>query len=331
MKKLKTTVNDEAKAPQEDVLQEKLDAYKAVKAKPLLANEMKWTEPINIFFTDYDNPYKKTRFVDQDNEPEDHIEEYISKRSDKRDNEDILIYYNRYNQTKSSLDLFKFLVKAVAIHMNSSSICFNPLQNAPNERNNKLLKDRIHREKEQIQYDLHSYYNIELSMQDYEILDYLLAELYNTPLIKLTEYYMGYKEDFMILVEECSKRHIELNDEIKAVKDIDFKEFRQEGNCLKILFAPQYKMLILGNKLGCPYGGFNLNQSFLDTLRKLPVYESLPKLKTENITLNNIEYPKSLFESLVECSLDKFINNLNLEKFMEEKSNVISEEQLKML
>jgi hypothetical protein len=226
-------------------------------------------------------------------------------------------------------NLIKFLFKSSIINTTHNCFSFDPIGIIPA----KLAANvniRVTRDLDQINYDTAGIHNINLTPIEKSELSTFLSECYlNGSTNIIYSLYIDTKDVYKDIVEMCINKGVKLDKEFKELVTTDFKDLRSKGSIVKCIYLSMLNEVIVIDNCLQTFHGSN-NQGFLDHLKTLPDVE-LEKSVEELININGMGYSKSIFESSVECSLEDFIYNLEIEQYMSLSDNVKLKEEVKLL
>jgi len=228
--------------------------------------------------------------------------------------------YTQYKKTSDINILVNLLFKSRIIRQTSSCINFNRIELRGKNKPQDYIHNKAVRESENFLYELEQYgsHNPEV----FEDLVRIATSLYEGGYEKNFYMFLYDADSYKRLLQLCLDKGVKYDEDFKNLKDINFKELRSHDNCVTLFYSTIFDSIITLDTKTRSYRNERL-LSFYDLLESKPSIEGTKvNNNKEIIILNGKEYPKHIFESLIETDLDVFLFNMEIEMIIDNSKNI---------
>lgn len=329
MKRIKAQRIEVKETPQEDLKKLVDNLLEATKDEPtpvptdattwISPDHYTWGSPTGIAMKDF--LFKPSyRLTKDDYEEEKEREELLTsdRNTDNYDRGPLFskldILLNKYKSSQDNIDLIKFLFKAGYINISHPCLNFEQRMLLGKANAATYIEERVKRDAENLMYSIVGEYNYDIKDTDMNNLKDILRNFYNTDRYNHFLLTIDTKEVYQELLIECTKKNIKLDEDFKDLKDMDFKALRSLGESINLFYSPAINYLIVTSQNRT--GRRAVFADFYNHINLLPTQPIETATEANMIKINNVEYDKSVFESLVETDFDNFISNLEVESIL---------------
>lgn len=298
-------------------------------------------ERMRTYVPIYSNPYK----MSTNKEEEDEEEEVLSPRRRASPVKSDRIHSNSgditeklgqllssYIETKDRKYLIRFLFKSGVLDTYSSSITYicspSRVIDLDVEANRKAERDirnlRSHIAALVMDFGISQTESVIDIICDntFEI----IKKLYATSPVNIFRSYIDNSEVYLEVLREFNSRNISIDPDYLEARNTNFSILRSNSTSISVIYAECLGELILCSRSFDMSERFNYYHHY-NYLEHLPILNKTLDVEFNNkdrITINGTEYSMSAFESMVESSIEEFLNNLGVETYMNDKEITIA-------
>lgn len=232
--------------------------------------------------------------------------------------------FRRFLQDNTDIySLFDTLIKSNILSITSNIFNIERLnRNRGRRTTGDTVSSWIEREREYIKNMILTIFNYSFTEADTKTLDRLLSIITNDEVFDI---YIGSGEMLRNIIDICKNKGIMINDDIKKMLSLDFFNLRKLNKCIRIFYSSNLMFLLLISDEQQYYEDNELIIRFIHHIEGMTNFTfTKDNYKiVDVITINNKEYSKDIFESLIETTTENFIRNLEIETFISKTDVVV--------